>query len=80
MEGYAYLDLPSKPGIWNFISQIIPLSDMCTGSYEMDVATWRPTGRRFTDRLMRFFIGGPPEVDDITYVACRKDFKVRFLH
>lgn len=50
-----------------------------TGSYEMDVATWRPTGRRFTDRLKRFFIGGPPEVDDITYVACRKDFKVIFI-
>ena len=26
--------------------------------------------------MKRFFVGGPPELDDITYVACPKDFHV----
>lgn len=52
--------------------------DACiwTGSYEQDVVTWRPTGSRVVDRMRRFFIGGTPEIDDITYVACPRDFNV----
>jgi len=42
----------------------------------MGVATWRPTGRRMLDKMKRFFIGGPPELDDISYVAFPKDFHV----
>lgn len=61
---------------------IIPITvhmhAMCSsGSYEMNVATWRPAGTRLVDRMKRFFVGGPPEVDDISYVACPKDFNVR---
>ena len=29
--------------------------------------------------MKRFFVGGPPELDDITYVACPKDFHVHAL-
>lgn len=43
------------------------------GSYEMDVSTWRPVGRGLVDKMKRFFIGGPPEIDDITYVACPRE-------
>ena len=38
--------------------------------------TWRPTGRKVVDRMRRFFIGGTPEIDDITFVACPRDFNV----
>ena len=49
---------------------------MYPGSYEMNVDTWRPAGTRLVDRMRRFFVGGPPEVNDISYVAYPKDFSV----
>ena len=29
------------------------------------------------DKMKRFFIGGAPEIDDVSYIAVPKDFKVR---
>ena len=46
------------------------------GSYELPVSTWRPAGSRILDKMKRFFVGGAPEIDDISYVAVPKDFKV----
>ena len=38
--------------------------------------TWRPAGSRILDKMKRFFTGGAPEIDDVSYVAIPKDFKV----
>lgn len=77
VEGYAYLDLPSIPGKLSIqLYRVAHWWVVNTGSYEMNIATWKPAGRRLLDRMRRFFVGGPPEVDDITYVACPRDFNV----
>ena len=46
------------------------------GMYDLPVETWRPTGRRVVDRLSRFFVGGGPELSDISYITQPKDFEV----
>ena len=46
------------------------------GLYDLSIETWRPVGRPIIDQMKRFFMGGPPDIDDITYVATPKDFQV----
>ena len=55
---------------------IICLSTVTVGSYELCVHTWRPAGRRILDKMRRFFVGGSPEIDDVSYIATPKDFQV----
>ena len=55
---------------------IICLSTFAAGSYELCVHTWRPAGRRILDKMRRFFTGGSPEIDDVSYIATPKDFQV----
>ena len=42
----------------------------------MCVPTWRPAGKRIIDKMKRFFVGGAPQIDDVSYVAVPRDFKV----
>lgn len=46
------------------------------GMYEVPVETWRPTGRRVVDRLSRFFVGGGPELSDVSYITQPRDSEV----
>lgn len=39
------------------------------GLHHVTTHTWRPTGNSPVDELRRFFIGGNPELDDITFVG-----------
>ena len=38
-----------------------------TGSYTVEVNTWRPIGNGPGPEMRRFFIGGSPELEDPTY-------------
>ena len=38
------------------------------GTYDITVNTWRPTGNGLVPKMRRFFIGGSPELEDVTYV------------
>lgn len=48
----------------------------CQGVHEVVVNTWRPSGFRVLDKLKRFFVGGAPQIDDISYVTQPTDFQV----
>ena len=38
-----------------------------TGSYTLEVDTWRPIGNGPVPEMRRFFIGGSPELEEPTY-------------
>ena len=40
------------------------------------LAAWRPTGSRQA-QLRRFFVGGAPELEDVSFVGVPADFQVR---
>ena len=46
------------------------------GKHEVVVNTWRPSGFRVLDKLKRCFVGGAPQIDDISYVTLPTDFQV----
>jgi Meckel syndrome type 1 protein len=46
------------------------------GSYEHALPCWRPRGDSFIYELRRFFIGGSPELEDISYCAIPSDHQV----
>ena len=46
------------------------------GSYDITVHTWRPSGHRVVDKMRRFFVGGAPRIDDVSYIATPRDFQV----
>ena len=85
VEGYGYLDIPRKSGQWQMKFCLLPSTFILIclfcfaviGQHEVTVETWRPVGRPVIDQMNRFFIGGPPEIDDITYVATPREFQVR---
>jgi Meckel syndrome type 1 protein len=43
------------------------------GRYNENLNNWRPRGDSFIYELRRFFIGGSPELEDITYSAVPSD-------
>ena len=49
-----------------------------TGDHNVLVNTWRPTGRRLIDKMRRFFIGGGPELEELSYIAQPRDFSVSY--
>ncbi|XP_078490287.1 tectonic-like complex member MKS1 isoform X2 [Ciona intestinalis] len=61
-EGYGYLTIPSSPG-----------------THTYTVQCWRPLGNAgypaIAAELRRFFIGGNPELEDISYVAVPSTFE-----
>lgn len=50
-----------------------------SGEYDITVHMWRPSGIRVLDKMKRFFVGGAPEVDDVSFVAQPRDFEVSDL-
>ena len=46
------------------------------GAYEECLSCWRPRGDSFIYELRRFFIGGSPELEDISYVSIPSDLEV----
>lgn len=52
------------------------------GVYNQTVHCWRPVGQSCASELRRFFIGGSPELEDVTYVAKPSTFDVNcfFYH
>ena len=38
------------------------------GTHDITVNTWRPTGNSLVPKMRRYFIGGSPELEDVTYV------------
>ncbi|CAK8676879.1 tectonic-like complex member MKS1 [Clavelina lepadiformis] len=65
-EGYGYFSLPTRPGCQRIVVQC-----------------WRPTGNEgyeaITSELNRFFIGGNPELEDISYAAIPNTFEGKHL-
>lgn len=49
-----------------------------TGFHTLTVPTWRPVELGTVSELKRFFIGGSPELEDMTYVRVPTTFKARF--
>ncbi|XP_021374695.1 Meckel syndrome type 1 protein-like isoform X2 [Mizuhopecten yessoensis] len=45
------------------------------GTYKENARCWRPIGRSAAAELRRFFIGGSPELEDITYTAVPSTFQ-----
>ncbi|CAF0929463.1 unnamed protein product [Rotaria sordida] len=45
------------------------------GFYNEHLSCWRPRGNSIYDELRRFYIGGSPELEDISYVAIPKLFE-----
>lgn len=62
-EGYGYVTMPTKPGLHDVI-----------------VHCWRPLGNFGFDQIAaekrRFFIGGTPELEDVTFAAVPSTFEV----
>lgn len=46
------------------------------GTYDLTVPTWRPIGTHVVDKMRRFFVGGAPEIEDVSYAAVPRDFEV----
>ena len=52
------------------------------GTHDITVNTWRPTGNGLAPKMRPFFIGGSPELEDVTYVkqpAGSEDVRVYFI-
>lgn len=47
-----------------------------SGCHKMTCQTWRPIQTGTVAELRRFFIGGAPELEDISYVRLPGTFKV----
>mmetsp|Transcript_10138 Transcript_10138/g.25998 ORF Transcript_10138/g.25998 Transcript_10138/m.25998 type:complete len:554 (-) Transcript_10138:156-1817(-) len=43
------------------------------GKHDVRVETWRPVGHHVVGRMRRFFLGGAPELQDVTYTAIPHD-------
>ena len=43
-----------------------------------ELVCWRPRGDSIIYELRRFFIGGSPELEDISYVCVPSDHEVEF--
>ncbi len=46
------------------------------GIYKEKLDCWRPRGDSFIYELRRYFIGGSPELEDISYVAVPSNHEV----
>lgn len=66
-------------GFWFFsphISGINPVQPDDSGVHTLSVSTWRPVELGTISELRRFFIGGSPELEDITYTKVPSTFTV----
>lgn len=49
------------------------------GEHSMDINCWRPVGPSVVSSLRRFFIGGAPELEDLSYTHVPSSFHVSSL-
>ena len=52
------------------------------GTHDVTVNTWRPTGNSLVPKMRRYFIGGSPELEDVTYVkqpAGSEDVRINYI-
>mmetsp|Transcript_127 Transcript_127/g.312 ORF Transcript_127/g.312 Transcript_127/m.312 type:complete len:585 (-) Transcript_127:217-1971(-) len=57
----------------------LPLGSCSPGTQEHRLKTWKPTGT-VRDRLHTFFVGGAPELEDITYLNTPAGFNGKALN
>mmetsp|Transcript_7138 Transcript_7138/g.12372 ORF Transcript_7138/g.12372 Transcript_7138/m.12372 type:complete len:611 (+) Transcript_7138:335-2167(+) len=57
----------------------LPVFQCCPGSQVHRLATWKPAGN-INERMHTFFVGGAPELDDITYLATPAGFNGKALN
>ena len=50
-----------------------------SGSMQEELPCWRPRGDSIIYELRRFFIGGSPELEDISYVCTPSDHEVNYF-
>lgn len=48
-----------------------------SGTLQEELICWRPRGDSIIYELRRFFIGGSPELEDISYACIPSDHEVR---
>ncbi|NXX83058.1 MKS1 protein, partial [Urocolius indicus] len=66
------LDLWQRCRAEGYGALVLPASP---GSYRFTIPTWRPVELGTVAELRRFFIGGSPELEDITYTRIPSTFK-----
>jgi hypothetical protein len=49
------------------------------GDYTMEISCWKPSGS-IRENMRSFFVGGTPELNDISYIGIPKQFNNRFLN
>ena len=52
---------------------------MFKGMSQENLACWRPRGDSLIYELRRFFIGGSPELEDISYVGIPTENEVKVI-
>jgi len=60
------------------IPHFIPtvLFDCVTGEHNLKLECWRPIGPSVVSQLRRFFVGGSPELEDLSYTRIPTGFQV----
>ncbi|NXT80717.1 MKS1 protein, partial [Zapornia atra] len=66
------LDFWQRYRVEGYGSLVLPASP---GLHQLTISTWRPVELGTVAELRRFFIGGSPELEDITYVRIPSTFK-----
>ncbi|KFV69556.1 Meckel syndrome type 1 protein, partial [Dryobates pubescens] len=66
------LDSWQRYRVEGYGSLVLPASP---GLHELTISTWRPVELGTVAELRRFFIGGSPELEDLTYVRIPSTFK-----
>ena len=56
-EGYGFLTIPLEAGSYN----------------NLKVVTWRPLTSSHVNEMKRYFVGGTPELEDLSYCGNTKD-------
>ncbi|NWS78518.1 MKS1 protein, partial [Crotophaga sulcirostris] len=66
------LDFWQRYRVEGYGSLVLPSSP---GLHTLTIPTWRPVGLGVVAELRRFFIGGSPELEDLTYIRIPSTFK-----
>uniref|UniRef100_A0A8U8B6I4 Uncharacterized protein n=1 Tax=Geospiza parvula TaxID=87175 RepID=A0A8U8B6I4_GEOPR len=67
------LDFWQRYRVEGYGSLVLPT---CPGVHMLTIPTWRPVGLGPVAEMRRFFIGGSPELEDLTYIRIPSTFKV----
>ncbi|OWK52084.1 Meckel syndrome type 1 protein [Lonchura striata] len=70
------LDFWQRYRVEGYGSLVLPT---CPGVHMLTIPTWRPVGLGPVAEMRRFFIGGSPELEDLTYIRIPSTFKGKRL-